>query len=270
MPRYTKLLNDDEDPIHMRAVVPHDGGGGGSYKVRKAKQVGTGRAAKPPNTQSRQVRVKVKTHDKARGAYRSSVPATLNYVAKEGRIFDRERDLGERDKDGLADEWGKDRVIHHWMINPQDGDKMTLDQVKEVTRDTLENVRRQIPEDDRADFRWMAGAELKDGSWHVHVAVRGVANDRDLTFHPVFERNWIRSYAEEAATDQLGWRGARALEDDRNRQAREQGRDLADDRADRERERTRTLADERNGRDDGRDENRRRRERETIMEGRER
>jgi hypothetical protein len=274
VPKYTKLLNADEDPIDMHAVVPSEGGGSGSYKVRKAKQVGTGRAAKPPNAQSRQVRVKVKTHDKARGAYRSSVSATLGYVAKEGRVFDRERDLDERDKDGLADEWGKDRLIHHWMINPQDGDRLSLDQVKEVTRETMKNVRRQLPADDRADFRWMAGAEQKDGSWHVHVAVRGVVNDRDLTFHPVFERHHIRSFAEEATTDQLGWRGARGLEDERNRLARDQGRDQTDERDDRERDRervrSRDVVDDRSGRDDGRDENRRRRERETVMDGRER
>lgn len=274
MPKYSKLLHPDEDEVDMRAVVPSAKVGGASYKVRQSKQVGTGRAPRPPGAQSRQVRVKVKTHDKGGNGYRSSIAATLNYVAKEGRTFDRTDDLTERDKDALSGEWKDDRLIHHWMINPEDGDLLTLDQVKAMTRDTMERVSAQLPKDERDDFRWMAGAEQKDGRWHVHVAVRGVANDRDLKFHPVYERHWIRHHAEEAATDQLGWRGARAIEDerlrDRERDAR-QGRDLTDDR---ERTRGRDRADERthdrteDRSDDPHDERRRRVLERDIMEGR--
>ena len=267
MPKYVKLLNGEEDPVDMHAVVHKDRVSGGGYKVRKSHQAGTGRMPRPPNAQRRQVRVKVRTHDKARGAYRSSVAATLNYVAKEGRVFDHERDqLDGRDLERLADEWKDDRSIHHWIISPQDGERMNREGVMEMVRSTLSHVQRGLPEDVRDDFRWTAGAEEKDGRWHAHVAVRGVSNDRDLTFHPVFERHWIRNYAEEAVTDQLGWRGARAMEDERTHRGRTQGRDMAEEREmererDRERSRTRDMTDDR-----GRDDDRRKPEKKMEME----
>jgi hypothetical protein len=262
MPKYVKLLNSDEDQVPMHAVVHKNLVNGGGYKVRKSHQAGTGRMPRPPNAQRRQVRIKIKTHDKARGAYRSSVQATLNYVAKEGRIFDRDRELDGRDLDRLADEWTDDRSIHHWIISPQDGERMNRDQVMEMTRATMAHVQSHLPEDVREDFRWTAGAEEKDGRWHAHVAVRGVVNDKDLTFHPVFERHWIRAYAEEAVTDQIGWRGARALEDERTHRDRTNGRDMTEERErDRERSRTRDMTDDR-----GRDNDKRRRHREMEME----
>lgn len=271
--KYRAILNSDETPIDMHAVVPSEGrqsaagkrkggrtgkgrgtakgasavrsGGQAKYVVRDHKRVGSGRMPAPPNPQNRQVRVNVKTHDRGRGAYKAAPSALVNYVGKEGRTFDRGRDIDAADREDIKDRWRDDRMIHHWMPAPQDGDKMTVDDVKTMTRTMMEGLERQTGKLD-----WFAGAEWKadaanpGGKWHVHIAVRGVQEDRDISFHPITERHWLRHHAEEAATDVLGWRGGRTLEDEHTR--RERGRDLVDERNERERERgrTRDLPDE--------------------------
>lgn len=272
LPKYRAILNGDETPIDMRAVVPADavqkrkatGGkrkagrskasgkaangsseGKAGYAVRKHKRIGSGKMPPPPNKQNRQVRVNVKTHDRGRGAYKSSVSILVNYVGKEGRTFDRERDINADDREAIKNRWSADRVIHHWIPSPQDGDKMTLADVQTMTRGLMESAERQT-----GKLEWIAGAEWKEdashpaGKWHVHIAVRGVQEDRDVTFHPIMERHWLRHHAEEAATDVLGWRGGRGLEEERAKQ--ERVRDLVDERneRDRERDRNRDMSEE--------------------------
>lgn len=274
-PNYRAILNSDETPIDMRAAVPAEAPGRGSgkrkggrggkgrgkvkgasavrsggqakYLVRDHKRIGSGRMPPPPNPQNRQVRVNVKTHDRGRGAYKAAPSALVNYVGKEGRTFDRGKDIGADDREEIKDRWRDDRMVHHWMPSPQDGDKMTLDDVKTMTRNMMEAA-----EGRTGKLDWFAGAEWKadashpGGKWHVHIAVRGVQEGRDISFHPITERHWLRHYAEEAATDVLGWRGGRTLEDDHTR--RERGRDLVDERnerdRDRARERTRDMSEE--------------------------
>lgn len=280
LPKYRALLNSDETPIDMRAVVPAEGRDSGKsagrkgrrgrskaavpasggvpdgkagYAVRKHKRVGSGSMPPPANKQNRQVRVKAKTHDRGRGAYKSSVSALVNYIGKEGRTFDRERDITADDREAIKDRWSGDRSIHHWMPSPADGDKMTLADVQTMTRAMMDATERQT-----GRLEWLAGAEWKEddshpsGKWHVHIAVRAVQDDRDLSFHPITERHWLRHHAEEAATDVLGWRGGRGLEEERTRQ--ERVRDLADerleDRNNRDRERgNRDLSQETRERD---------------------
>lgn len=264
-PKYRALLNSDETPVDMRAVVPAGTGtavggkrkaspkasSGGSetprYTVRNHRRIGSGKMPPPPNKQNRQVRVNVKTHDRGRGAFKGAPSALVNYVGKENRTFDRERDISAEDREAIKDRWRNDRMIHHWMPSPQDGDRMSLADVQTMTRTMMDAAERQT-----GRLEWVAGAEWKEdashpnGKWHVHIAVRGVQDGKDVTFHPVMERHWLRHHAEEAATDVLGWRGGRGLEDERTRQ--ERVRDLADERnerdRDRERERTRDLSDE--------------------------
>ncbi len=229
MPKSKKLkieIGDDEPK--MRAAVPKEGNSK-RFICRKVRTVGS--PTKPPmrNPQNRKVRVRVVTHDRSKGAYRGTIRASLNYVTKEGDIYD--RDGRVVDKELVAERWERDRVIHHVMPSPEDGDSMTREQALEVNKGMMDRLERQT-----GPLEYVVSAECKDGRWHTHTLVRGVQDGHDIYLHSNASNHWLRHHAEEAATDVLGWRGARSIEEDRNERTHTRERDIVDERNERERD----------------------------------
>lgn len=183
---------------------------------------------------ARRVTVKVIVHDRARGAFPNTVSALAGYLAKEGRLFDRDRD--DVDPRRIVRDWSEDRRVFHVIVSPNDGARIA--DMPAYAREVVAAWERRV-----GPLEWVASVEAKpdrahpEGNRHLHVMVRGVQDDRDLSFGHSVIAHWLRHDAMEAATDRLGWMDererraveARALERERRRdRPRERGRDRAD------------------------------------------
>lgn len=187
-------------PIRGRMHAPTDRGrrlatGWSRRPERRVTVPGAPHEAAP---HARRVTVKENVHDRARGAFPNTVSAPAGYLAKEGRLFDRDRD--------------------------DDGARIA--DMPAYAREVVAAWERRV-----GPLEWVASVEAKpdrahpEGNRHLHVMVRGVQDDRDLSFGHSVIAHWLRHDAMEAATDRLGWMDererraveARALERERRR-----------------------------------------------------
>lgn len=206
------LSADDGFKARMKALVDRGRALARGYVRRSERRVRVRAAPASPNAYARPVNVKLLYHDRARGAFPNSVAVLVNYLAKEGPLFDRDR-LGI-DKGEVAVAWSDDRRVFHVIVSPNDGYR--IDDMVAYGREVMTAWERRVGE-----LEWVAAVERKpdmahpDGNQHLHVMIRGVQDDRDLYFERDVVTHWFRFDAVEVTTRTLGWM------DERERQAYE-------------------------------------------------
>jgi hypothetical protein len=95
---------------------------------------------------------------------------------------------------------GKNELLFRVIISPEFGDRMDLQQ---HTRDVLESMERDLG----TKLEWVAVVHRNTDNPHVHVAIRGrMDNGQALTIPPEYIKEGARLRAEQAATNQLGYR----------------------------------------------------------------
>ena len=100
------------------------------------------------------------------------------------------------------DGWQKsdDPRIFKIILSPENGDRLNLET---YARAVMSKVQRDVA----APLEWVAVAHYNTDHPHVHVALRSVTkDDRELRFPKDYIRSGFRNHAQEAATEQLGFR----------------------------------------------------------------
>jgi hypothetical protein len=100
------------------------------------------------------------------------------------------------------DGWQKsdDPRIFKIIMSPENGDQLNLETYARAVMDKVER-------DVAAPLEWVAVAHYNTDHPHVHVALRSVTkDDRELRFPKDYIRSGFRNHAQEAATEQLGFR----------------------------------------------------------------
>jgi hypothetical protein len=100
------------------------------------------------------------------------------------------------------DSWQKsdDPRIFKIILSPENGDRLNLEA---YARAVMGKVQRDVA----APLEWVAVAHYNTDHPHVHVALRSVTkDDRELRFPKDYIRSGFRNHAQEAATEQLGFR----------------------------------------------------------------
>ncbi len=100
------------------------------------------------------------------------------------------------------DGWQKsdDPRIFKIILSPENGDQLNLEA---YARAVMGKVQRDVG----APLEWVAVAHYNTDHPHVHVALRSVTkDDRELRFPKDYIRSGFRHHAQEAATEQLGFR----------------------------------------------------------------
>ncbi|MDB5577742.1 MAG: hypothetical protein JWR80_2918 [Bradyrhizobium sp.] len=123
-------------------------------------------------------------------------------VTRDGRdaaMFDSGSD--EADIDGFAQRCDDDRHHFRFIVSPEDGGDMA--DLRSFTRELMDDVARDL--DTRLD--WIAIDHWNTDNPHIHILVRGVADDgRDLVIDRDYIRTGMRARAEERVTLELGQR----------------------------------------------------------------
>ena len=105
------------------------------------------------------------------------------------------------------DAWQKadDPRMFKIILSPENGDRLDLEV---YTRAVMGRVQRDVA----APLEWVAVAHYNTDHPHVHVALRSVTkDDRELRFPKDYIRSGFRNHAQEAATEQLGFRTEKDL-----------------------------------------------------------
>jgi type IV secretory pathway VirD2 relaxase len=100
------------------------------------------------------------------------------------------------------DAWQKadDPRMFKIILSPENGDQLNLEA---YTRSVMGKVQRDVA----APLEWVAVVHYNTDHPHVHVALRSVTkDDRELRFPKDYVRSGFRNHAQEAATEQLGFR----------------------------------------------------------------
>lgn len=218
-----------------RSAGASSGTGGGAFSGISSStgpSSGGGINAAGPSPYARPVIVKAKYYDKARTGGKNMAGVLLRYMEKDGRLFGRDEDR-EIDRREVERNWMNDRLLWHFIESPNDGHAMTDDEMKVLARETIERWEQRL-----GPLDWVACVESKpdaahpDGNRHLHIAVRGVQDSRDLWIdEEMFSKQTLRFDAMEAATDRLGYMNERELlayerQIEAGRLARGEGRDL--------------------------------------------
>jgi type IV secretory pathway VirD2 relaxase len=112
------------------------------------------------------------------------------------------------------DEWQRadDPRMFKIILSPEFGEGIEMER---YTR----SVMSKIESDVGAPLEWVAVAHYNTDHAHVHVALRSVTKDnRELQFPKEYIRQSIRAHAQIAATDQIGHRSQRDIEQARERE----------------------------------------------------
>ncbi len=124
---------------------------------------------------------------------------------KDATMFDARSDRA--DGDAFADRCGDDRHHFRFIVSPEDATELA--DLRTFTRELMADVAQDL--DTRLD--WVAIDHWNTDNPHVHVLVRGVADDgRDLVIDRDYIRSGMRARAEERATLELGPRSQREIE----------------------------------------------------------
>ena len=130
-------------------------------------------------------------------------------VTRDGRdaiMFD--ADGGAADRDAFAARCEEDR--HHFRLIVSPEDAADLDDLRTFTRDLLTDMQRDL--DTRLD--WVAVDHWNTDNPHVHILVRGIADDgSDLVIDRGYIAAGIRGRAEALATLELGPRSELDIQD---------------------------------------------------------
>ena len=134
---------------------------------------------------------------RAHGRYLARESATTEPAAA---VFDRSESA--IDVAARLDTWqaARDQRIWKVIISPEFGERVDLPR---LTRDLMERVEKDLG----TPLEWVAVAHFNTEHPHVHVALRGVAQDgQEVRLPREFVRSGIRSIAEDLCTRQLGHR----------------------------------------------------------------
>ncbi len=137
-------------------------------------------------------------------------------VARDGRdatLFDAEGDAADRS--AFAARCEEDRHHFRLIVSPEDAAEM--EDLRRFTRELMTDMARDL--DTRLD--WVAVDHWNTDNPHVHILVRGVADDGgDLVIDRAYVSEAIRVRAEERVTLELGPRSERELQMAREREVK--------------------------------------------------
>ena len=173
-------------------------GKGGRYGRGGGRGIG-GRLA------SRRVIIKARIIQHQGSRYRAApMKMHLSYLRRQGATRDGERAEmfdrdGAADHDAFARRCEHDRHHFRFMVSPEDAEQ--LKDLRATTQALMERAERELGT--RLD--WVAVDHWNTDNPHVHILVRGVADDgRDLVIHPEFLKRGFREIAEALVSLELG------------------------------------------------------------------
>src|SRR5207253_6215082 len=175
---------------------------------------GRGRAASLSASRltDRSRRVVVKARVVRHRVNRAPLSAHLSYLRREGvtkdgatgRMFDAERD--DTDHRAFAARCESDRHHFRFIVSPDDATE--LSDLKTFTRDLMAQAQRDLGT--RLD--WVAVDHWNTGHPHVHVIIRGRADDgKDLVISRDYIREGMRARAEGLVARELGPRSEQEI-----------------------------------------------------------
>ena len=196
---------------------------GGMHGTRSRRtNFGRGRAAslsKSRGLLSRARQVSVKTRVVRQARTPGGLAAHLKYLQRDGVTRDgRPGQLFNAEREGVsagafAERCEDDRHHFRFIVSPEDGTEIAS--LKDFTRDLM----RQAERDLGTDLDWVAVEHWNTAHPHVHVLVRGRANDgRDLVISRAYISHGMRERAAALVTAELGERTDRELRRDLNAQ----------------------------------------------------
>src|SRR5262249_4008464 len=196
-------------PFIAQALAAAEKAGGLAHPARRARagKFGRGRAASLSASRltDRSRRVVVKARVVRHRVNRAPLSAHLTYLRREGitkdgaagRMFDAEQD--DADHRAFAERCESDRHHFRFIVSPDDATE--LSDLKIFTRDLMAQAQRDLGT--RLD--WVAVDHWNTGHPHVHVIIRGHADDgQDLVISRDYIREGMRTRAEGLATRELG------------------------------------------------------------------
>ncbi|KHJ53861.1 type VI secretion protein [Aureimonas altamirensis] len=136
----------------------------------------------------------------------------LNYLRREGVTHDGERAkmFGPETDDADAKEFGErckdDRHHFRFIVSPEDATNM--EDLKRFTRELMAQAEKDLG----TKLDWVAVDHWNTDNPHVHVIVRGVADDgRDLVIDRDYIKTGMRDRAQDLVTQELGPRSDLAI-----------------------------------------------------------
>lgn len=179
---------------------------GASKQANRATRGSGSRAGANPNMQRCAVRMSYSAN-KVGGQWK----AHGRYIAREGAAHQQDPDQGFT-ADGHAkvadtlDRWqgSGDPRLFKFILSPEFGQDMNS--LEAFTRDFMQKLEGDLG----VGLEWVAVDHYNTDHPHVHVALRGVDRDgNDLLIDPGYVKSTMRHRAQEAATEQLGYRTER-------------------------------------------------------------
>lgn len=154
---------------------------------------------------SRRVIIKARIVQHRGARYRAApMKMHLSYLRRQGATRDGERAEmfnrdGVADHDAFAKRCEEDRHHFRFIVSPEDAAR--LEDLRATTRQLMARAERELGT--RLD--WIAVDHWNTDHPHVHVLVRGVADDgRDLVINPEFLKHGFRELAEGLVSLELG------------------------------------------------------------------
>ena len=180
---------------------------------RRIRRSGRARDAGKSSMSNRRVVIKARII-RHRGARYRAAPLALHVrylrregVAKDGQpaeMFDRN---GPADHRGFAERCEDDRHHFRFIVSPEDG--ADLEDLRAMTRDLM----RQAEKDLGSGLDWIAVDHWNTDNPHVHVLIRGVADDgHDLIIDRDYITEGLRRRAESLVSLELGPRSAEDIQ----------------------------------------------------------
>jgi type IV secretory pathway VirD2 relaxase len=203
-------------PFIAQALAAAEKAGGLAHSSPRARagKFGRGRAASLSASclTDRSRRVVVKARVVRHRVSRAPLSAHLTYLRREGVtkdgaagcMFDAERD--DADHRAFAERCEGDRHHFRFIVSPDEATE--LSDLKTFTRDLMARAQRDLGT--RLD--WVAVDHWNTGHPHVHVIIRGRADDgRDLVISRDYIREGMRARAEGLVTRELGRRSEQEI-----------------------------------------------------------
>jgi type IV secretory pathway VirD2 relaxase len=151
--------------------------------------------------------VTVKTRVVRRSARSAPLGAHLGYLRREGVTRDGEKarlfgpDTDDADPKAFAERCDKDRHHFRFIVSPEDAPEMT--DLKGYARELVG----QMEKDLGTKLDWVAVDHWNTQHPHVHIIVRGVAEDsQDLVISRDYIKDGMRARAQDLVTQELGLR----------------------------------------------------------------
>ncbi len=205
------------------AAAQRAGGGisrSGQLTRRRASRFGRGRIASIQANRfltSGSRLVTIKTRFVRHSARATSLTGHLIYLRREGVTRDGEKarlfgpETEDADPKAFAERFENDRHHFRFIVSPEDAAELA--DLKSFTRDLM----RQMEKDLGSELDWVAVDHWNTEHPHVHIIVRGVAEDgKDLVIARDYIKEGMRARAQDFVTQELGPRSdldiRRALE----------------------------------------------------------